>query len=135
MEITPDTFEPLDLVNLISNTLCVVIKCSSTWCKPCQGKEFKENYRLLKEKYANASNIIKFIELDIEEFEDLINDKEYYDINVKTIPYFKLSYKGSWGKDFSGTSCIPEIDEALVKIANKYYSEQERQENQEKQKK
>jgi thiol-disulfide isomerase/thioredoxin len=131
MEITPDTFEPLDLVNIVNEKLCVVIRLSASWCGPCKSKEFKENYNSLKEKFSKSSNIIKFIELDIEEFEDLINDKEYYDINVKTIPYFKLSYKGSWGKDFSGTSCIPEIDEALVKIANKYYSEQEKQEKQE----
>ena len=125
MEITKETFEPLDLVNLITNTLCLVVKFSANWCGPCKSKQFKESYNNLKEKYSDQSNIIKFIELDIDEFEELIASKEYYDLQVESIPYLKITYNGAWAKDFKGTSCIDEIDGILNKITQKYYQTQQ----------
>jgi thiol-disulfide isomerase/thioredoxin len=119
-EITPYTFKSLDLANLISNTSCVVIKFEGSWCAPCKSKIFKENYNKLKSKYASQSNIIKFIELDIDEYEDLIQSKEYYDIEVTNIPFFKLTYNGNWAKDFSGCACIGDIDTVLYNITKKY---------------
>ena len=117
-EITPETFEPLDLANLISSTTCVVLKFSASWCGPCKSKPFKDNYNILKQKF--SSKIIKFIELDVDEFSELIESKEYYDIEIKSIPYFKIAYNGVWAKDFSGTSCIEEIDGILNKITQKH---------------
>ncbi len=69
--------------------------------------------------------MIKFVELDIDEFEELIESKEYYDIEVKSVPYFKLSYNGAWAKDFNGGGCIGDIDTTLYQIVNKYYKDQQ----------
>ncbi len=118
-ELTPDTFEALDFAELISKTPCVVIKFYASWCGPCKSKEFRENYEKLKNKYSDEDKTIKFLELDIEEFEELINSKEYYNIDVKSIPYFKISYNGVWIKEFTGTSNIPDIDNILAKVVER----------------
>ena len=125
MELTSDNFEPLDFANLITQTPCLLVKFSASWCGPCKSKEFKENYNRLKAKYANQKDIIKFIELDIDEFEELVQNKEYYDIDVESIPFFKLAYKGSWAKNYKGTACIGDIDNALHQIVKKYHNDKE----------
>jgi thiol-disulfide isomerase/thioredoxin len=125
MELTSHTFEPLDLVSLVTNTPCVVIKFHAVWCGPCKSEEFKENYNNLKNKYKMHPNVVKFIELDIDEFEELINNKEYYDIEVKTIPHFKLTYNGVWAKNFNGQTCIGDIDLTLNKVIDKYYKDKQ----------
>lgn len=107
-----------DLTNIIVNTPCVLIKFTASWCTSCNLKEFKENYEILKRNFTEYNNIIKFIELDIDKYDDLINDKTYYDINIDSIPYFKLSYKKEWLKNFSGSNCIEEIDKVLRNIVD-----------------
>lgn len=124
-ELTSETFEPIDFADLITDTPCVVVKFSASWCKPCQSKELKQNYAVLKNKFSDQEKTIKFLELDINEFEELIENKEYYDITVETIPYFKISYNGVWVKDYKGISCIPEIDILLNKVIEKQTVEKE----------
>ena len=60
--------------------------------------------------------LIKFIELDVDEDSDLINDKTYYDINIESVPYFKLAYKTEWRKGFSGGNSIKDIDKVLRNV-------------------
>lgn len=124
-EITNETFEPLDFASLVTNTPCVVVKFSATFCKPCKSKPFLDNYNILKSKFLEHNDTIKFLELDIDEFEELIQSKEYYDIDVKSVPYFKISYNGAWIKNYKGTNCIQEIDELLRKVIDKQIQKEE----------
>lgn len=118
-EITNETFEPLDFADLVTNNPCVVVKFTGTFCRPCKSKSFLDNYQILKSKFSEHNKTIKFLELDIDEFEELIQSKEYYDISVDSVPYFKISYNGAWVKDYKGTSCIQEIDDLLKKVIEK----------------
>lgn len=124
-EITNETFEPLDFADLVTNTPCVVVKFTGSFCGPCKSKEFKQNYAILKNKFSDQENTIKFLELDIDEFEELIENKEYYDINVESVPYFKVSYNGAWIKDYKGTSCIQDIENLLNKVLEKQSQKEE----------
>lgn len=111
--LTPD-----NLVNIITTTPCVLVKFTASWCTSCKGEEFKQNYEILKRNFASYNNLIKFIELDVDEDNDLINDKTYYDINVDSVPYFKLAYRTEWRKNFSGANCIEDIDKVLRNVIN-----------------
>ena len=122
----PDNFEPLDYANLITDTLCTVSKFTASWCGPCKSKEFNDNYKILKEKFSFDEKIIKFLEFDIDAFEELINDKEYYDIQINQVPTFKITYKGEWIKTFKGASCIQEVNDLLEQIFKKMQSEKDK---------
>lgn len=114
--ITSDNFEPLDFAKLINNTQCVLVLFKASWCGPCKSKDFKQNYEILKKNFEGYSKVITFLELDIDEFQELIEDKEYYDINVESVPYFVLFHKGKLIKDYKGTSCIQDIDDKFKEL-------------------
>ena len=50
---------------------------------------FLYSYHELKNKYKDV-NTVQFIEFDVDKNENLINDKSYYDIEVKSVPTFIL---------------------------------------------
>ena len=66
-----------ELTKFIKGNKCTVIKFSAKWCGPCKSEKFLGAYHELKDKYASHKNI-KFIEMDIDLDEQIINDKTYY---------------------------------------------------------
>lgn len=104
--------KPKDLAKLIKNTKCVIIKFSAKWCGPCQNKEFKLNYEKLKLFYKQY-DYINFIELDLDDDDEIISNTNYYDFKVKSIPHFKICYEGSIVDEFTGSSNLEDINNFL----------------------
>jgi thiol-disulfide isomerase/thioredoxin len=101
----------LDLANIITSNKYVILKFSASWCGPCQNKDFKSRYELFK---SNKRNII-FFEFDIDDDKEIIDCKEYYDFNIKSIPHFKMCYNGSVVREYNGTN-LQQMDEDLNKL-------------------
>ena len=111
----PEIKSSKDLFNLILENKILVAKFSASWCGPCQSKKFKELYSNFKKNMNN----IKFIEFDVDEDDDIINDKKYYDIKVNSVPYFLLAFNNNFVKEYSGTSCLEEIKNDINTLSNK----------------
>ncbi len=110
---------PKDLAKCIKNTKCVVLKFSATWCGPCQNKEFKKRYHNVKDSFKGYSDI-KFIEFDVDEDSELVNDTQYYDFSVSSIPHFKICYDGNIVKDFTGGGHLDDINEIVSAVVKKH---------------
>lgn len=106
---------PKDLARTIKNYKCVVLKFSAGWCGPCQNKAFKNSYENLKLKYKSNSEI-KFIEFDVDDDDEIINDKKYYNLEVNSIPYFLISTNGNFTSSFEGSGYLDQIDQILSKL-------------------
>ena len=94
---------PDQLAKIITENLCVVIKISACWCGPCKNKHFLEMYCRLKDNYKKFDSV-KFIELDIDDDLDILEDNNYYDISVKSVPTFLIASNGNFIKKFEGGS-------------------------------
>ncbi len=103
---------PEKLASAIRENLCVVIKISASWCGPCKNKHFLESYGKLKENYHQIPNI-KFYELDIDKDSHLLDDKDYYDIIIDSVPTFLVSKNGNFTKKFEGIDHIDTINKYL----------------------
>jgi thiol-disulfide isomerase/thioredoxin len=103
---------PKKLARLIKDNTCVVIKLSASWCGPCKNKSFLESYHKLKDNYSGTT-MVKFIELDIDNDLDIIEDKNYYDIEVKVVPTFFISKNGNFTKKFEGLEHLQTINKYL----------------------
>ena len=101
-----------ELAIIIKQTPIVVIKMSASWCGPCQNKKFLESYHKLKSSYLKNKNV-KFIELDVDDDTDIIEDKKYYNIDVKLIPTFLISKNGNFIRKFEGGGFLNEINEFI----------------------
>lgn len=106
------------LARLIKENTCVVIKISASWCGPCKNKEFLANYHKLKDNYSGVSDI-KFVELDIDANSDIIEDKNYYDIEVNSVPTFLISKNGCFTKKYEGTTHLQSINKYLYDCVEK----------------
>jgi len=106
-----------DLAFVIKKNLLVVIKISASWCKPCTNKKFLESYHNLKSKFSNIDGV-KFIELDIDSDNEIIENKNYYDIEIQSVPTFLISKNGSFTKKFVGGGYLNEINEYLSEVVN-----------------
>lgn len=109
---------PQKLARLIKENICVVIKISASWCGPCKNKDFLNNYHKLKDNYSGVSGV-KFVELDIDEHSNIIEDKNYFDIEVNSVPTFLISQKGSFTRKFEGTSHLQSINKYLYDCLEK----------------
>lgn len=107
---TPKT--PKDFAIMIKQTPVVVIKMSASWCGPCKNKKFLEAYCKLKETYAENKNV-RFIELDVDDDADIIDERKYYDIEVNAVPTFLISKNGSFIRKFEGGGYLNEIDKFI----------------------
>lgn len=104
-----------ELAIMIKKTFIVIIKMSASWCGPCQNKKFLESYYKLKSSYSQNRNV-KFIELDIEDDVDIIEDTKYYNIEVKAVPTFLISKNGGFIRKFEGGGYLNEIDEFIYNV-------------------
>lgn len=108
---------PRDLAIAIKKHTVVVIKISASWCGPCQNKKFLESYHKLKSIHSSNMDI-KFIELDIDEDVDIIENKKYYDIDVNSVPTFLITKNGSFTKKYIGGGYLDEINKYIFEIFN-----------------
>ncbi len=111
--------EPIDLAKIIKNTKCVVLKFSASWCGPCQNREFKKRYYNIKDEFSEYSDI-KFIEFDVDDDAGIVNDTEYYDFGISSIPHFKICYDGNIVKDFTGGGHLDDIKEIVQAVVKKH---------------
>ena len=109
--------KPKELALAIKKHTIVVIKISASWCGPCKNKKFLESYHKLKSIHSNNPDI-KFIELDIDDDADIIEDKKYYDIDVNSVPTFLITKNGSFTKKYSGGGYLDDINEYIFSIFN-----------------
>ena len=100
------------LAKLIKENKLVVIKISASWCGPCKNKEFLNNYTKLKSNYSTQTNV-KFVELDIDNDSEIIEDKKYFDITIGSVPTFFISNNGSFIKKFEGSTYLQTINKYL----------------------
>jgi thiol-disulfide isomerase/thioredoxin len=104
-----------ELTKFIKANKCTVIKFSAKWCGPCKSEKFLGAYHELKDKYSSHKNI-KFIEIDIDLDEQIINDKTYYLWEVNSVPAFKLYHESKRFSNHTGTSVISTIDKEIEEI-------------------
>lgn len=107
-----------DLALLIKQNYIVVIKISASWCGPCKNKKFLHDYHQIKSKYENMSGV-KFVELDVDDDSDIIEDTKYYKIDIDSVPTFLISKKGSFTRKYIGCGYFEQIDEYLNEKLNK----------------
>ena len=100
------------LAKIIKENLCVVIKISASWCGPCKNKQFLDLYCKLKNNYSSLDNI-KFINLDIDDDSNILEDKNYFDIEIKSVPTFLISKKGTFIKKYEGCNHLESINKIL----------------------
>lgn len=110
--------EPIELAKFIKNNKCVVLKFSASWCGPCQNKDFLKHYHNLKHDFSDYKEI-KFAELDVDENSDVVNDTEFYDFGISSIPHFKICYDGNVVKDFTGGGHLDDIKEIVNAVIKK----------------
>lgn len=103
---------PQKLARLIKDNTCVVIKISASWCGPCKNKEFLHNYHKLKDNFSSVDNV-KFVELDIDDDAAILDDNEYYSIDVKSVPTFFISKNGNFTKKYEGATHLQSINKYL----------------------
>lgn len=97
-----------NLAIMIKKYKHVVLKIGASWCGPCKNKKFISDFEQLKLKFVSDSNVI-FIDLDIDANADLINSKEYYDINIDSVPTFLVSSNGNFSHKFIGAGYLNQI--------------------------
>lgn len=103
---------PEQLAIQIKTNIIVVIKISASWCGPCKNKEFLERYHNLKDNWISTAGI-KFIELDIDDNEYILTNKDYYDIDINIVPSFLVSKNGSFTRKYSGTKYLDMINQYI----------------------
>jgi thiol-disulfide isomerase/thioredoxin len=106
-----------DLALAIKKHVIVVIKISASWCSPCKNKKFLESYQKLKFTYSKVPDI-KFIELDIDDDVDIIENKKYYDIDVNSVPTFLITKNGSFTKKYIGGGYLDDINKYIMETFN-----------------
>lgn len=103
---------PKELAIMIKQTSIVIIKISASWCGPCKNKNFLESYYKLKSLYSK-NQLVKFVELDVDDDANIIENNKYYDIDVKAVPTFLVSKNGSFIRKFEGCGYLNEINEFI----------------------
>lgn len=107
-QINLNELDPKQLAIIIKKYKNVVIKISASWCGPCKNKKFINDYEQLKSKFLSNPNII-FIELDVDENSKLIESKEYYDIEIESVPTFLISSNGNFSHKFIGAGYLNQM--------------------------
>lgn len=125
-----DIESPKDMAKLIKKTKCVIVKFSANWCGPCQNYQFKHNYEDLKENCEKYSDFIKFVELDVDEDNEIVNSTKYYDFKIKSIPHIKFCFDGDIIKEYNGINCLDDILKNINKVIELVLTERAEQSGQ-----
>ena len=59
------------------------------------------------------------LKLDVDENSDIVNDTEFYDFGISSIPHFKICYEGNIVKDFTGGGHLDDIKEIVNSVIKK----------------
>ena len=102
----------IDLAKIIKRIPIVIIKISALWCNSCKNKQFLESYYKLKSLYSNNKEI-QFIELDIDDDIDIIDDKKYYNIDITAVPTFLIAKNGYLIRKYEGGGYLNDINEFI----------------------
>ena len=106
---------PQQLLTIMTDTKCLILKFSASWCGPCKNKVFLEAYHKLKEQYLTNSNV-KFIELDVDNDDQLINETKLYNFNIGSIPTIKIYHDGALLNEYLGTDKIDKVESDIKTI-------------------
>jgi thioredoxin 1 len=106
---------PEELVRVMNETHCLVLKFSASWCGPCKSKTFLEAYHNLKDQYTDNSNV-KFIEFDVDDDETLVNEKGLYNFNISSIPTIKIFHKGKQVNEYKGAGNLNKVESDIKTI-------------------
>jgi thiol-disulfide isomerase/thioredoxin len=100
---------PQELLTIINDTPCLILKFSASWCGPCKSPKFLEAYHNLKKTYVTNTNV-RFIEFDIDSDEDLVEEKDLYDFNISSVPTIKIFSKGKELNEWIGAGNLGKVE-------------------------
>jgi thiol-disulfide isomerase/thioredoxin len=100
---------PQQLLTIMANTKCLVLKFSASWCGPCKNKTFLEAYHKLKEEYSK-NNDVNFIEFDVDDDEQLVNETKMYNFNISSIPTIKIFEQGKEFNVYQGAGNLDKVE-------------------------
>lgn len=106
---------PEEIVSIMNDTQCLVLKFSASWCGPCKSETFLKQYHDLKDSYSTNSNV-RFIEFDIDDDELVINEKELYDFNITCVPTIKIFHKEKQFNQYLGAGNLEKVDSDIKTI-------------------
>jgi thiol-disulfide isomerase/thioredoxin len=100
--------KPNDLLEILVNTKCTVLKFGASWCGPCKNKEFLDSYHKLKNHYTINQNV-QFFEFDIDDYEQIVNETNLYNFNISAVPTIKVFSNGVHINTYTGTSSLEKV--------------------------
>lgn len=106
-----------DMLEILTNTKCTIIKFSASWCGPCKNKDFLESYNNLKANF-NSNKDVVFLELDVNKEEQLVNETKLYNFEISAVPTIKVYSNSTLINTYTGTSILRKVRndiESLVK--------------------
>lgn len=106
---------PKELVEFLKNTKCIVLKFSASWCGPCKNKTFLQNYHDLKHEFEKNQDVL-FFEFDVDDNEDLVNEKKKYDFNIQAVPTIKIFHFSKQMNEYKGIPNMANIKKDINAI-------------------
>lgn len=106
---------PEELITIMNETYCLVLKFSASWCGPCKSEKFLQAYHNLKEQYRQNPNV-KFIEFDVDNDEKIVNERSLYNFNISSIPTIKIFHKGKQLNEYKGAGNLNNVESNINTI-------------------
>jgi thioredoxin-like negative regulator of GroEL len=106
---------PQQLIDIMTSTKCLVIKFSASWCGPCKNKTFLEAYHNLTDQYLSNSNVL-FIEFDVDDDEQVVNETKLYNFNISSIPTIKIFEQGKELNGYLGAGNLDKVKSDIETI-------------------
>lgn len=106
-----------NFLNLLNSHKCTVVKISASWCGPCKNKQFLESYCNLKKQHEN-NNDVSFIELDVDKNEDIISQRNLYNLKVTCVPTIKIFNNTNEINTYTGINCLENVSNDILNCIN-----------------